>query len=85
MAQTLILRDVLTRLWHERFRDNSRHGLAFHIVSERPRGAMAWFAWQRAMAIRFAALAVTLHQTSRAQITQIGQLLFQTLALSFKC
>ena len=84
MAQTLILRDVLARLRHKRFRNNLRRGLALHVMSERPRRAMAWLVRLSAMAIRFAALAITLHQTSRTQITQVGELPFQTLALSFE-
>ena len=84
MAQTLIFRDVLARLRHKRFRNNLRRGLALHVMSERPRGAMARLVRLSAMAIRFAALAVTLHQTSRPQITQVGELPFQTIAVSFE-
>src|ERR1035438_2868968 len=47
------------------FGNNLRRGLALHVMSERPRGAMARLVRLSAMAIRFAALAVTLHQTSR--------------------
>ena len=84
MAQSLILCDVLARPRHSLHRNNLRLGLALHVVSERPRWAIARLVRLSTMAIRFAALAITLGQTSRPQITQVGELPFQTLALSFE-
>ena len=37
-----------------------------------------------AVAIRFTALAVALRQTARSQVTQIGELHFQMIALCFE-
>src|ERR1035437_8730343 len=60
MTQPPILGDLLACLGHECFRNDSGRGLAFHIMGERPRGAMARIAGLGTMAVRFAALAVTL-------------------------
>jgi hypothetical protein len=73
---TGVLGDLLAGLRHESFGNDLRHCRALHIVSERPRRTVAWVVGLGTMTIQLAALAVTLNQTSGAQITQTGKLVF---------